>query len=542
MPLSSAGPPESSRRSTSGRWFANWFAPRAGDPPFYYAVAFAAFTVALASVVRWLMDPLAGAHIPYVVYIAAVALSTRRGGYVSGACAIVLSLLLGTYLFAAPRHTLWALSTDHLVAALVFTITSAIVIAALEAETRARRKVEHSERLLQQEYFERRRLERELEQAQRLESLGRLAGGVAHDFNNLLTVVAGSAEMLHAQLPKNVLVESILAASRRSAELTKELLGMGRRQMMDVRPMCINAAVEACLTLSARLLPEDIELSTDLAPELWWVEADPTGIDQVLLNLITNARDALPNGGSIRVATENVTLDERFIVDHPTMQPGDYVLLSVSDSGAGMNEEVLRHIFEPFFTTKAQGKGTGLGLPVAFGVVKQLRGHILVETAPGQGSVFKVYLPRTTTLGIAHEAPSRVVAAPIGERVSVLLVEDHELVRDMVAGMLRELGHHVNVACDGEAALAFAAQHPDLQVLLTDVVMPRMNGPQLAERLLQERPDMAIVYMSGYAENIILQKGPLRSGLLLKKPFSRGELELMLQRAMADRPRAALAN
>ncbi len=516
-----------------------WLGPRVHEPSIARSLGVAASTVAVGVLMRWLIDPVLTGQVAYTVYIASVAVSTRRGGLFGGIAATLLSLLAGTIFFAEPRGLAWPMDKSVLVTAPLFLLTAAIVIAALELETRARRQVEERDALLQGEYQRRMRLERDLEQARRLDSLGQLAGGVAHEFNNLLAAVIGSTELLLRKDPENRLLLGIASAARSGTEITRQLLSLGRRQMFELKPLCINDVVEECLKLASQLVPEDIRLVPRLTPKPWPIDADPTGVQQILLNLVTNARDALPQGGSIYIETENVTLDSRFVMEHPELSPGDYVLLRVGDSGAGMNEETMRHIFEPFFTTKREGKGTGLGLSVTYGAAKQLHGHILVSSKVGEGSVFCVYLPRAKASTRSSAPASEPQVVQHGEPLKVLLVEDNELVRGVVANMLQSLGHEACVAENGEVALELAAQRPDLDVLLTDVVMPQLNGPQLAERLGGSRPDLAVVFMSGYAEKVVLQKGRLGDGLLLKKPFSAAQLEGCLRNAVRRPARRA---
>ena len=491
--------------------------------------------VALATLVRWALGSLIDQGMPYVIYLAAVAASTRWLGVISGALATLVSAIFGTYFFASPGGSFHVDDPRDVISAVTFLLASAVIIAVIKAERSAREKSEQHERALMESQAHRQRLATELEEARRLESLGRLAGGVAHDFNNLLTVVAGSCELLKQQMPHEELLEGIELAARRGSGLTKQLLGIAGRQPMALQSMSPNLAVEEAVKLGRTLLPEDIMVRTSLHPDPWMFQADATQIQQVLLNLLTNARDAMPSGGVILIETDNVTLDGRFNRRHPEVTPGEYVLIRIADEGAGMSSEIQRRIFEPFFTTK-DGRGTGLGLAVVYGVVKQLGGHISVVSAQGQGTRIEVYWPRSRPDGPITAEPEPV--QPGSTPLRILLVEDEALVRKTTAEMLRRLGHTVIEANDGAEALVAARDEGPLDVLLTDVVMPWMNGPELAGRLRKIRPDIGVVYMSGYADNVVLQKGLLNTGATLaRKPFTSAQLDAALRRAGAARSR-----
>lgn len=469
-------------------------------------------------------------NIPYVLYLAAVAASAFWSGWRAGVFAALLSVAAGSYLFAEPRSSFRVDNASDIVSALLFMLAASGIIAALAAEARARERVVERDARLRRGAARQARLERELEEARRLESLGRLAGGVAHDFNNLLSVVLGSSELLAKDLPENELLTSIQLAAKRGADLTRQLLGLARRQMMMLEPIALNDTVREIETLARRLIPEDIRIETDLPPDLWLFEGDATQVGQVVLNLVTNARDALPHGGVITLSTKNITLDARRVRSRPDMRPGEYVVLRVTDNGTGISAELQRRIFDPFFSTKPDGLGTGLGLAVSYGIVKQLNGFISVRSREGQGARFEVYWPRQ------HVAPKKEFRAgrPLAsdnEPLTVLLVEDDPMVRKTTQRMLRASGHEVLVADNGAAALELVRVYcQPVDLLVTDVVMPRMNGKVLSESLRETHPELRVLYISGYTDNVVLHKGILEPGVhLLRKPFTQQQLELALR-------------
>jgi len=342
--------------------------------------------------------------------------------------------------------------------------------------------------------------------------------------------------LLREQVGNDSLVEGIQLAAQRGAELTKQLLGFARKQMLQLTQMELNSAVHEATKLAKRLVSEDVQLQVALCESPWLVEGDATQIQQVLLNLIVNARDALPKGGTIRIRTDNITFDERFARTHPEVTPGEYVLLSVTDDGSGMSDELRRRIFEPFFTTKATG--TGLGLAMSYGIVKQLHGHISVRSQPLHGTTFDVYLPRARAAIVA--ATSERLPARTARRLSILLVEDDKLVREVTSQMLQRLGHSVVSAENGAEALKLVNSAEHVELLVTDVVMPWINGRELYERLTARFPDMAVVYVSGYTDNVILRKGVIEPGItLVRKPFSEEDLGAAIQSVMRATERTA---
>jgi PAS domain S-box-containing protein len=382
-----------------------------------------------------------------------------------------------------------------------------------------------------------RMLEAQLLQAQKMEAVGRLAGGVAHDFNNLLTAIIGYAELLMLHLtPDNPLranVEDILKAGEDAAALTHQLLAFSRKQILQTKILNLNDIVANIGKMLRRLIGEDVELVIALDPQLGLVKADPAQIDQVIMNLVVNARDAMPEGGTLTIETKNVHLDEEYARLHMEAQPGPYVMLAVSDSGAGMDEETLSHLFEPFFTTKETGKGTGLGLATVYGIVKQSGGHIGVYSEVGRGTTFKVYLPLSEE---AVETGSTFQATPelLRGRETILIVEDADVVRNLAREVLSQSGYTVLEARDGKEALRVCQQHEGpIHLLLTDVVMPGMSGCEVAEQLASLRPEMKVLYMSGYTDNAIVRHGVLESGIAyLQKPFSPAALTQKVREAL----------
>jgi PAS domain S-box-containing protein len=374
---------------------------------------------------------------------------------------------------------------------------------------------------------ERDRLQLQVLKAQRLEGIGRLAGGVAHDFNNLLTVILGCVESLRERVdapePRED-VEQISAAAGRARDLTRQLLAFARRQVIAPVPMDLASAVRDGEKLLRRLVGEDVALTVELEDGLWPILCDPAQLEQVLLNLVVNARDAMPSGGTLSIAARNA--EAALPVDPGTGAPraGQWVRLSVRDSGSGMTPEVQAHLFEPFFTTKAGGQGTGLGLATVHGIVAQSGGHLDVETAPGRGTCFDVYLPRAAAAPVARPRPP----APPGGRSAgetLLVVEDDPLVRSVTVRALRAAGHPVLVAGTGAEAIALAARHPGrIDVVVSDVVMPGLSGPQLVKELRIARPGLRALFVSGYSQDAVAERGVLGGVELLPKPFTSAAL------------------
>jgi PAS domain S-box-containing protein len=374
----------------------------------------------------------------------------------------------------------------------------------------------------------RRHLEEQLRQAQKMEAVGMLAGGVAHDFNNLLTIITGYSQLILNNIgmddSNRHSVEQIMKAGERAAALTKQLLAFSRRQVLQPKVLELNKLVTSLATMLQRLIGEDIDLRLVLPPELGRVSADPGQIEQVLMNLVVNARDAMPKGGVLTVETANKRLDENYAGRHISVKPGDYVLLAVSDTGAGMDQATQSRLFEPFFTTKGSGKGTGLGLSTVFGIVKQSGGSVEVYSEPGRGTSVKVYLPRIDQP--VSVDPQSAKKKNIRGSETILLVEDDEMVRTLVRETLQRDGYRILDAPGPIEARRMAEQHKQpIQLMITDVVMPKVSGRELADQLSKKRPDMKVLYMSGYTDNAILNNGILQKEVaFLQKPFTPGAL------------------
>ncbi|MFZ0924668.1 MAG: ATP-binding protein, partial [Candidatus Acidiferrales bacterium] len=399
---------------------------------------------------------------------------------------------------------------------------------------------------LQNEESERRKLEDQLRRAQRMEAMGRLAGGVAHDFNNLLTVIKGHSDVLLGKLPAGSALcgssQQIAKAADRAASLTRQLLIFSRRQATLPRVLDLNAVVSEMGKLLKRLVREDINFVFRPGEFIGHLRADPCHIEQVVMNLVVNASDAMPSGGKLTVETYNANVDEQMAQSRPPLKSGEYVVLAVTDTGCGMDENTKAHIFEPFFTTKSEGKGTGLGLATVYGAVKQSNGFVLVESELGKGARFEVYLPRVEEPLDALYTPKTILSAP-ARTETVLIAEDEPDVRELASQFARAAGYQVLAARDGVDALAMAqAAIQPVHILLTDVVLPHIRGPQLAASLREHNPELKVVFMSGYLE-CHKEPGMLPGDLFLPKPFTRDTLIEKLEEALAKpapaQPRAA---
>jgi two-component system cell cycle sensor histidine kinase/response regulator CckA len=375
------------------------------------------------------------------------------------------------------------------------------------------------------------RLEAELRQAVKMEAVGRLAGGVAHDFNNLLTVINGYSEHLAVQLapedPMRKSLSEIHKAGLRAEKLTRQLLAYSRKQILQPKVLDINALVADARKLLHHMVGEDMAIVMTLDPELERVKVDPTQVEQIVINLGANARDAMPQGGTLTIKTSNIDLDAKYAAGHPGSQPGRYVMLEMADTGCGMDEAAKKHIFEPFFTTKEVGKGTGLGLAMVYGIVKQSNGNIEVESEPGRGTTFRIYLPLVEAGAECGESREEAEPAPApGGEETVLLVEDDAMVRACTRTLLQRGGYRVLEAGGGEEAVKVSEQTAgSIDLLVTDVVMPKMSGRAVAERLSGSRPAMKVLYMSGYNDDAILRRGvSVDESPFLSKPFTPGAL------------------
>jgi PAS domain S-box-containing protein len=396
--------------------------------------------------------------------------------------------------------------------------------------------------LFAEDVTERRALEQQLRQSQKMEAVGRLAGGIAHDFNNLLMVISGYSEFLLDRLgPDPALrgpAQEISGAAQRASSLTRQLLAFSRKQMMAPKTLDLNEVVTENLKMLTRVIGEDIELVMIPAATLGAIRADAGQIDQVIMNLAVNARDAMPSGGKLTIETSNISLDEEYSRFHAPLRPGDYVMLSISDTGMGMDTETQSHIFEPFFTTKGT-KGTGLGLSTVYGIVKQSGGYIWVYSESGKGTAFKIYLPR-----VPERAETQAVVATAQPAVTepgtetILLVEDESNLRYLARQFLEKQGYRVIEAADGAVAMQISVAHEGMiHLLLTDVIMPGMNGRELAQRISEIRPNTKVLYMSGYTENVIGHNGTLDAGVrLLQKPFTLRELKSKVREVLDSTP------
>jgi PAS domain S-box-containing protein len=389
---------------------------------------------------------------------------------------------------------------------------------------------------------EHRALEEQFRQAQKMESIGRLAGGMAHDFNNLLTVIMGYTDLMLRQLaqdaPLRASIEQVRKAGERAAALTRQLLAFSRKQVLQPAVLDLNLVITDSAKMLRRLIGEDMTLITALAPTLSSVKADPGQIEQVLMNLVVNARDAMPQGGKLIIETANVVLDEDYARRHVSVHPGAYVLLAVSDTGCGMNAETMSHIFEPFFTTKKQGQeGTGLGLSTVYGIVKQSGGHIWVYSEPDHGTTLKIYLPAVAEPAAREKDHARSSESPYGSE-TILVVEDEESVRELACEALRIHHYCVLEAANGREALLLCEQHKGpIHLLVTDVVLPHMSGRELVDQLACSRPEMQVLYTSGYTDSAMVHHGLLSiSTNFLQQPFTVDALARKV-REVLDAPR-----
>ena len=373
---------------------------------------------------------------------------------------------------------------------------------------------------------ETRKLERELFLSQRLESIGRLTGGIAHDFNNILTAISGYAELsldaMEKDNPARADIEEIQKATSNAASLTQKLLAFSRKQIMKPLTINLNNVIEELDKMLQRVIGEDVEFLTFLNENLWNIYVDPSSLEQVIMNLVVNARDAMPEGGKLIIETANIELTEKYVKKrHPVAMPGDYVMLSISDTGVGIPEDIKEHIFEPFFTTKEEGKGTGLGLSTVYGIVKQIGGFIWCYSEVGQGTTFKVYIPRAKGKKekIKREDKGKFY---IGGTETILIAEDNDEVRGSISRILMNYGYKVYEAKDGEEALGIAEEFKGkIDLIISDIIMPKMNGMKVAEGVKEHYPEVKVLYISGYTDNIITQKGILKPGInFLQKPFT----------------------
>jgi PAS domain S-box-containing protein len=391
--------------------------------------------------------------------------------------------------------------------------------------------------IVNRDITDRRRLEEQFRQSQKMEAVGRLSGGIAHDFNNILGVIIGYGEILQERMKSDDAlagcVDEILNASRRAAQLTRQLLAFSRQQVLEPKVVDLNMIIRDTEKMLRRVIGEDIEFNTVLDPLLANIKADQGQIEQVILNLAVNARDAMPDGGELKITTQNAVMSDLDVQRYSyPVKPGRYVLLTVSDTGIGMAQETQAHIFEPFFTTKEKGKGTGLGLATVYGVVKQSDGYIEVHSELGVGTTFKIYLPRVEA-AVEVEKDNSVPTASLSGQETILLVEDEDALRILTRNVLQAMGYTVLEASDGEKACEVSRKFgAEIHLLLTDVVMPGMNGPALAEQLVAQRPNTKVLYISGYTGQAVGQ-GVLPAGSnFLTKPFTRDRLAQKVREAL----------
>ena len=385
--------------------------------------------------------------------------------------------------------------------------------------------------------MERNRIESQLLQAQKIESVGRLAGGVAHDYNNMLTVIAGYTAIAMEKVPSGDTLQKDLQeihkAAMRSTEITRQLLAFARKQTISPKVLDLNITVEGMLKMLRRLIGEDIDLSWQPSPALWPVFLDSSQLNQILANLCVNARDAIGGVGKITIETDNVTFDQNYCFNNVGFTPGDFVMLAVSDDGCGMDKETQEKLFEPFFTTKSMGEGTGLGLATIYGIVKQNDGFINVYSEPGEGTTFKIYLPRQIEM-LEEIQTEETFEIPKGRGETILIVEDEQSILMMSKTILERLDYTVIEADDPNRAIALAREYSgEINLVLTDVVMPEMNGREMAKSLQSLYPNIKILFMSGYTANVIAHRGVLDKGInFLQKPFSNSELAIKVRQIL----------
>ncbi|OYZ89183.1 MAG: hybrid sensor histidine kinase/response regulator [Rhizobiales bacterium 17-65-6] len=499
---------------------------------------------------------------PFITFIPVICLVAFLGGFWPGMLAAVLGGLMVAYYLVTPEDGFgldWpsdyvAMLFYGLTALLIIALTSSLLAALqhrkasdealqrLNAELEARIAERTSE--LQQEMTERFVAEAQIRQMQKTEAIGQLTGGIAHDFNNMLAIVIGSLDIARRRLTGaehemvHTCIDNALEGAQRAAALTARLLAFSRQQALEPQPLDANKLVGGMSELLRRTLGETIQVETVLAGGLWRAFADPAQLENAIVNLAVNARDAMPDGGRLTIETANSDLDERYARNHAEVTAGQYVLVSVSDTGTGMGPEVIERAFDPFYTTKGVGRGTGLGLSQVFGFVKQSGGHVKIYSEIGQGTTVKLYLPRLVgEPALAGGASKSDGHLPPGRPdITILVVEDEENVRHMSVDALRELGYTVVQAASGNQAMEQLVLQPRIDLLFTDIVMPDMTGRQLAEKAAAARADLKILYTTGYTRNAVVHNGILDHGVaFLPKPFTLDQLARKVDDVLADR-------
>jgi signal transduction histidine kinase/CheY-like chemotaxis protein len=531
--------------------------PIRGRPWAGYALAIALVLAAL-----WLRFALGGwlAGYPFLTFVIAITITAFLGGTGPAILATILGGLAAQYYLIAPYGSFWLIWPSGWIGMFFYVVLTAITIGLThglfegyaaqvrsEASLRAltvtlEDRVAERTAALRTEVLEHGEAQAQLRQMQKMESIGQLAGGIAHDFNNMLAIIVGSLDMAKRRLAKGELdraekaIDNAAEGARRAAVLTARLLAFSRQQPLEPQPLDANKLVSAMSELLRRAIGEHIRVETVLAGGLWLAFADGAQLENAIVNLAVNARDAMPDGGRLTIETANTDLDDRYAASHAEVTPGQYVLVSLTDTGTGMPPEVAERAFDPFYTTKGVGKGTGLGLSQVFGYVKQSGGHVKIYSEVGQGTTIKIYLPRHR--GGAVPADVQRIGGdmmPAGDPgLVVLVVEDEQQVRHMSVDALRELGYTVVQAGDAGQALEQIAAQPRIDLLFTDIMMPEMNGRQLADKARELRPGIRVLFTTGYTRNAVVHNGMLDAGVaFLPKPFTMAQLATKV-RAVLD--------
>lgn len=487
--------------------------------------------------------------VQYITFYPGVIITTLICGMRAGATTMLLSALAAWFFILPPRYSMAVGSWDQVSGLILFVLTSGCTVFFIGAMRYAIQRYRDLNRTLEQRVRERSEellsTQQMLSQAQKMEALGQLTGGLAHDFNNMIAIVTGNLDIVRRRLEagRNDIMrylDNALKGAQRSTQLTQRLLAFARNQSLDPAVVDVNKLSLGISELLRRTIGETVEVECVLAGGLWRAHIDPNQLESALVNLGVNARDAMPNGGALTVETANVHLDDDYASKHRDVEAGQYVMIAVTDTGVGMSREVVERAIDPFFTTKEPGKGTGLGLSQVYGFVKQSGGHMAIYSEPGRGTTIRLYLPRASADAISDTKRDAVAeeAMPKGrDDEIVLVVEDEDQVREMSATALRELGYTVREAANARDALTEIAENPDIRLLFTDVVMPGMDGGKLANTARQRRPDLKVLFTTGYARNAMVQGGALDPDVaMIPKPFTVEQLAHKL-RAVLDGPR-----